>query len=92
MTTAPDETLRAVQEIEARLTANPDACDRELARLIAATLHDGPGSALYLFASGDIVSPRQLLFELDNVDVPPEREAWVDTAIRFVLLSRREQQ
>ena len=59
--------------------------DEGIARLLAATLHDGPGSALERFAAtGDLIAD-QALEELGTVEVPLEREAWVDALGRFII-------
>ncbi len=92
MTTPPDETLRAISEVERRIALDPEATDRQLARLIAATLHSGPGTALYEFAANDELYPRDLMSELNRVEVRPEREAWVDALVRFLLLPREAQE
>lgn len=59
--------------------------DEGIARLLAATMHDGPGTALHQFAStGELVAD-DALRELGEVTVPLEREAWVDALGRFII-------
>lgn len=86
-TTAPDETDRARELIEIGLTLDPEARSETLARLIAASLHHGPGSALEIFASTGHLDQQGGLAELNNVRVPFELEGWVDALGRYILLN-----
>lgn len=59
--------------------------DEGIARLLAATMHAGPDTALHQFAAtGDLIAD-QALEELGAVEVPLEREAWVDALGRYII-------
>lgn len=83
--TTPDQTNRAQELIELWMSIDPEAQVKALARLIAATLHAGPGSALERFASTGKLDPEAALAELNDVYVPLEREGWVELLGRFIL-------
>lgn len=59
--------------------------DEGIARLLAATMHDGPGSALEHFAATGELDAEKALDELNAVTVPLEREGWVDALGRYIL-------
>ncbi|MDQ4213754.1 hypothetical protein [Microbacterium capsulatum] len=84
---APDETERARQLIELGLAVDPEARSQTLARLIAASLHQGPDTALGRFASTGQLDQQACLDELNQLRVPFEQEAWIDAFGRFVLFS-----
>lgn len=81
----PDQTERARELIELWMTLDPEAQDEYLARLIAAAVHPGLGSALERFAATGSLHPQDALDELNEVRVPLERESWVDMLGRFVI-------
>lgn len=83
--TTPDQTERARELIELWLTLDHEAQDEMLARLIAASVHSGTGSALERFAGTGQLDPQAALDEINQVRVPLEREAWLDALGRFVL-------
>jgi hypothetical protein len=83
--TTPDQTDRAQELIELWMSVDPEAQDKALARLIAATLHGGPGSALERFAGTGKLDAEGALTELNTVRVPLDREGWVDLLGRFIL-------
>lgn len=74
------------------LTLDPEARSETLARLIAASIHDGPGTALEAFASTGTLDPQAALDELNHVRVPIEHEGWIDALGRFILLNSRSRQ
>lgn len=84
--TAPDETERAIQLIELWLTLDLEAQHETLARLIAASVHPGPHSALERFAGTGLLDAEGALEEINSARVPLEQEAWLDALGRFVLL------
>ena len=86
--TAPDESDRAKELIELGLALDPEARSAALARLSAAAIHPGIGSALQIFASSGVLEQNDALEELNHVQVPLEQEAWVDALGRFILLHR----
>ncbi|MES2094522.1 MAG: hypothetical protein V4531_12015 [Actinomycetota bacterium] len=86
-TAAPDQSEKALQIITLMLSLDPEAQSETLARIIAATIHDGPGSALERFAATGHLDPETTLQELNDVRVPLEREDWVDALGRYVLFT-----
>lgn len=84
--TAPEQTERASQLIELWLTLDLEAQHETLARLIAAAVHPGHGSALERFAGTGVLDAEGALEEINEARVPLEQEAWLDTLGRFVLL------
>ena len=78
---------RAHELIEQWVHEDPEMQNESLARLIAAALHDGPGTALEQFAATGTLEPQRALDELNRVRVPLEREAWVDALGRFILFT-----
>lgn len=88
--TRPDETEKARQLIEMGLALDPEARSETLARLIAASLHDGLGSALETFAATGALHGQRMLQELNDLRVPLEQEGWVDALGRFILFATGE--
>lgn len=86
-TAAPDETDRAREVIELGLALDPEARSETLARLIAASLHEGPYTALERFAATGTLSAEPALRELNDLRVPIEQEGWVDALGRYILLT-----
>ncbi|MGF2948231.1 hypothetical protein [Microbacterium alcoholitolerans] len=80
-----DETENARQLVEIGLAMDREARSETLARLIAASLHGGPGSTLEHFAATGELSPQAALVELNELQVPLEQEGWVDALGRFIL-------
>ncbi len=80
-----DDAVQARELIENWLALDPEAQDPALARLIAATIHSGPGSELERFGATGELDPNTALAELNDVRVPFEREGWVDALGRFIL-------
>lgn len=81
----PASVTRAMQTL---LTLDRDTLQATLARTVAATLHDGPGTALEHFATTGELDTESILDELDRVEVPFEEEAWVDALARHLLFTR----
>lgn len=88
---APDQSEKALQIITLMLSLDPEAQSQTLARIIAATIHDGPGTALERFAATGHLDPETMLQELNDVRVPLEREDWVDALGRYVLFTVGDQ-
>ncbi|GGF31436.1 hypothetical protein GCM10010922_03100 [Microbacterium sorbitolivorans] len=84
---APDESESAAQLIQLGLAMDPEARSETLARLIAASLHDGPGTALYAFANGIGFNAQAMLDELNSLCVPLEQECWVDALGRHIFFN-----
>jgi hypothetical protein len=85
--TTPDQSETARQIITLTLSLDPEAQSQTLARIIAATVHDGAGTALECFASTGHLDPERALKELNEVRVPLEREDWIDALGRYILLN-----
>jgi hypothetical protein len=98
MTTTPstldfDQTLPAtIDQANTALAILDDWCegatdvaDEGIARLIAATLHDGSGGALDHFATTGELDAEKALAELNEVTVPLDREGWVDALGAYIL-------
>lgn len=82
---APDQSDRAAELITTWLAWDPEAQDLTLARMIAAALHAGHGTALERFAATGRLDAPRALDELNHVEVPIEREGWVDALGRYVI-------
>ena len=83
---APDQSIRARQHINAALAENDvELIDPATARIIAATVHGGYGTALCTFASTGVVHKNAALAELaaaPSSDLPQTwREAFTDFVI-----------
>jgi hypothetical protein len=83
----PDQSQKAQQIIELTLALDPEAQAVTLARIIAATLHDGKGTALERFAATGELQHEAALNELNYARVPFEQEAWVDALARHILFT-----
>ncbi len=83
--TAPDETDRARELIEIGLAMDAESRSETLARLIAASLHGGPSTALEAFAATGRLDKQQMLQEVNDLRVPLEQEGWVDALGRYIL-------
>lgn len=82
---APDQSDRARELIELWLSLDIEAQDEALARLIAAAVHGGSGSALERFAATGHLDPEAALDEINQARVPLEREPWLDTLGRSII-------
>lgn len=82
---APDETDKARQLIELGLALDPEARSETLARLIAASLHDGQDTGLARFAASGVLDRQRALEELNALRVPIEQEGWIDALGRYIL-------
>lgn len=83
---APDQTDLARDLIELGLAIDPEARSETLARLIAASVHDGTDTALGQFAATGTLSAEAALKELNRLRVRFEQEVWVDALGRYILL------
>lgn len=83
----PDNTDRARKLIDLGLALDPEARSETLARLIAASLHTGEGTALERFAATGTLDHQQALTELNDLRLPFEREGWIDALGRHILLT-----
>lgn len=80
-----DQADTALQILDDWSYGDTSVADEGVARLLAATMHDGPGSALEHFASTAVLDAEAALLELSEVVVPLEREGWVDALGRYIL-------
>jgi hypothetical protein len=85
ITTGPDQNGRARDLISCWLDLDPEAQNENLARLIAASVHAGPGTALERFAASGHLDAQAALEEINEVRVPLEREIWLDMLGRFII-------
>lgn len=84
-TTAPDNTGKARELIELGLALDHRARSETLARLIAASLHDGIDTALCWFAGTGELRAQAALNELNSLTVPFEQEGWVDALGHYIV-------
>lgn len=80
-----DQADTALQILDDWTDSNTDVADEGIARLLAATMHDGAGSALEHFAATGELDAEAALAELNEVTVPLEREGWVDALGRYIM-------
>ncbi|GEK80127.1 hypothetical protein [Agrococcus baldri] len=85
---APDQSDRARDIITLLLALDIEDQQTTLARVIAASVHDGPGTALEQFAGTGQLDAARALDEIDDLRVPFEQEAWVDALSRHVIFAR----
>ncbi|MCS3427099.1 hypothetical protein [Leucobacter aridicollis] len=88
---ATDQSERAKQAIELGLALDREARSETLARLIAGSIHEGPGTALERFAGNGILDAERALNELNRLIVPLEQEGWVDALGRYILFAGRSE-
>lgn len=81
----PDSSDQARELIEIGLCIDSDSRSETLARLIAASLHHGIGTALERFASTGRIAPECALRELGNLRVRPDQERWVSALGDFII-------
>lgn len=82
---SPDQADTALRILDDWADGNTEVADEGIARLLAATMHDGAGTALETFASTGTLDAEAALAELNDVTVPLEREAWVDALGHYIL-------
>ncbi len=81
-----DQADTALQILDDWSYGDTTVADEGIARLLAATLHDGPGTALEHFAATGELDAETALRELGDVTVPLEREGWVDALGRYIII------
>jgi hypothetical protein len=83
--TAPDQSIRARQHINAALAeAGDELIDPAAARIIAATVHSGYGTALCTFAATGILRGDAALAELRAVPSTELPQTWREAFTEFV--------
>lgn len=85
--TAPDQTEKAQQYITLLLSLDTEATSPMLARLIAACIHPGHGSALHEFAATGFLDRERCRQELNRASLTRQQEEWADALCRHLLLS-----
>lgn len=74
--------------IDAWLALDPESQDAYLAQMIAAVLNDGPNTALHYFGQTGRLAADMALAELNDLEVPLEREPWLDALGRYIISTR----
>ena len=83
--TAPDQSIRARQHINAVLAENDvELIDPATARIIAATVHGGYGTALCTFAATGVLHRNLALAELRAVPSSELPQTWREAFTEFV--------
>lgn len=80
-----DQAATALQILDDWSDGDATVADEGVARLLAATMHDGSGTALEHFAATGELDAEAALRELGEVVVPLEREGWVDALGRYII-------
>lgn len=89
--TAPDQSIRAGQRINAALAeAGTELIDPATARIIAATVHGGYGTALCAFAATGVLRGDAALAELRAVPSTALPQTWREAFTDFVTAARGE--
>jgi hypothetical protein len=84
--TAPDQSIRAGQQINAALAeSGTTLIDPATARIIAATVHGGYGTALCTFAATGVLHGNAALAELRAVPSTELRQTWREALTEFVI-------
>ena len=84
--TAPDQSIRARQHINAVLAENDvELIDPATARIIAATVHGGYGTALCTFAATGVLHRNSALAELRAVPSTELPQTWREAFTEFVI-------
>ena len=83
--TAPDQSIRARQHINAALAeAGDELIDPATARIIAASVHGGYGTALCTFAATGVLREKAALTELRAVPSTELPQTWREAFTEFV--------
>jgi hypothetical protein len=83
-TNTPDQSERANGAITDALFASPGVTTHATARLIAASVHGGTGTALERLAATGRFDPVVLRREVEALSVGPAREEWRLALIRYL--------
>lgn len=84
--TAPDQSFRARQHINAALAeSGTERIDPTTARIIAATVHGGHGTALCTFAATGVLHRRAALAELRAIPPTELPGTWREAFANFVI-------
>ena len=83
--TAPDQSIRARQHINTALAeSSVELIDPATARIIAATVHGGYGTALRTFAATGVLREKAALTELRAVPSTEFPQTWREAFMEFV--------
>ncbi len=83
--TAPDQSIRARQRINAAIAeSGVELIDTATARIIAASVHGGHGTALYTFAGTGVLHGNAALAELREVPSRELPQTWREAFTDFV--------
>jgi hypothetical protein len=83
-THAPDESGKAIRKINEALFLDGDRITHATARLIAAAINPGPGSALEKLASTGQFDTAILRHELEQLIVAPFQQPWRDAVLGYL--------
>ena len=87
--TAPDQSIRARQHINTALAeAGIELIDPTTARIVAATVHGGYGTALCTFAATGILHGNAVLAELRAVPSTDLSQTWREAFTKFAIADR----
>ena len=85
---APDQSIRARQHINALVESGTELIDSATARIIAASVHGGHGTALCTFAETGVLDQDAALTELEAVSLPELPQTWREAFTDFVTADR----
>jgi uncharacterized membrane protein len=89
--TSPDQSIRARQHINAALAeSGSELIDPTTARIIAATVHGGYGTALYTFAATGVLHSNAALAELRAIPSTDLPGTWREAFSDFVIAAGRD--
>lgn len=88
---APDQTERAKARITQGLYTADVVVDHATARVIAASLHGGPGTALEQFAATGRFDVAILTREVAALNVARRQEVWREALLRYLDVARAKQ-
>ena len=88
---APDQSIRARQHINAALAESvTELIDAATARIIAATVHGGYGTALCTFAATGVLREKAALAELRAVPSTELPQTWREAFTDFVTAAKSD--
>lgn len=83
-THAPDESGKAIRMISEAMFLDGDRITHATARLVAAAINPGPGSALKKLASTGQFDAAILRHEVENLAVAPFQQPWRDAVLGYL--------
>lgn len=89
--TAPDQSIRARQHVNAALAeSSTELIDLTTARIIAATVHSGYDTALYTFAATGVLHGNAALAELRAIPSTELPGTWREVFTDFLIAAGRD--